>query len=136
MSRWLAAVAALAVLAPGLAAAASPPTSQGIQHFFFAPGTTTSCGMALDVPKFGTAAYCQTYPHSESVVLRPTGKLSICHGLKCIGNPPDQVPTLVYGSWLTLGPFRCDSMQAGVKCVVAKTGKGFLISPTRIKRVG
>ena len=136
MSRWLVLGVALALVAPSVAGAAQPAKPQGIQHFFFAPGTTTSCGMALDVPKFGTAAYCQTYPHAESVVLRPTGKLSICHGIKCIGNPPDQVPTLVYGSWLTLGPFRCDSTHAGVKCVVVKTGKGFLISPTKIKRVG
>ena len=135
MARWLVVVAALAALAPGFATAAKPAKSQGVQHFFFAPGTTTSCGMALDVPKFGTAAYCQTYPHTESVLLRPNGKLTICHGIKCIGNPPDQIPTLVYGSWLTLGPFRCNSTLAGVKCFVIKTGKGFLISPTKIKRI-
>jgi hypothetical protein len=128
-------MAAFAVGTAGAAAAAQPAKSGGVQHFFFAPGTTTSCGMALDVPKLGTAAYCQTYPHSESVLLRPSGKLSICHGITCIGNPPDQVPTLVYGSWLTLGPFRCDSTRGGIRCVVVKTGKGFLISPTKIERL-
>jgi hypothetical protein len=107
----------------------------GEQHFFFAPGVTTSCELDLAMPKLGTSAYCQTYPHAESVVLRANGKLTICHGIKCIGNPPDGVPTLTYGAWLDDGPIRCSSLKAGVKCVVRKTGKGFLISPTSIKRL-
>ena len=110
--------------------------AKGIQHFFFAPGVTTSCEMDYEMPKLGTIAFCQTYPHTESALLRADGRVTICHGLKCIGNPPDQVPTLVYGAWLTAGPIRCTSLRAGVKCVVAKTGRGFLISPTSIKRVG
>jgi hypothetical protein len=92
--------------------------------------------MDYAMPKLGTDVICQTYPHAESVRLLSSGKLTICHGISCIGNPPDQVPTLVYGSWLTLGPFRCDSTHAGIKCFVVKTGKGFVISPTKIKRLG
>jgi hypothetical protein len=88
------------------------------------------------MPGIGTAAYCQTYPHAESVTLRPNGTLKLCHGIQCIGNPPDQVPTLVYGGSLTTGPFRCTSLHAGVKCVVMKSGRGFLISPTTIRKVG
>jgi hypothetical protein len=107
----------------------------GEQHFFFAPGVTTSCEMDSGMATIGTAVYCQTAPHYESVILRANGKLRICHGVKCIGNPPDGVPTLTYGAWLDNGPIRCTSLKAGVKCVVRKTGKGFLISPTSIKRV-
>jgi hypothetical protein len=125
-----AAFAALCVLAAGPAARAA-----GVQHFFFGPGPSTSCEMDVGMPKIGTSVYCQTYPHTESVVLHTNGTLTICHGIKCIGNPPDQVPTLVYGSWLTAGPFRCDSTHAGIRCVVVKTGRGFVISPTAIKRV-
>jgi hypothetical protein len=107
----------------------------GEQHFFFAPGVTTSCELDLAMPKLGTSAYCQTYPHAESVALRANGKLTICHGITCIGNPPDGVPTLIYGAWLDDGPIRCMSLKGGVKCVVRKTGKGFLISPTAIRRL-
>jgi hypothetical protein len=131
--RWLTVLALLALV---IAAPSGAAKSKGVQHFFFGPGPSTSCEMDDSMPKLGTDVYCQTYPHAESVLLRPSGNLSICHGIKCIGNPPDQIPTLVYGSWLTLGPFRCDSTHAGVKCVVVKTGKGFLISPTKIKRLG
>ncbi len=124
------------VLALGLAVVPLAAGSAGVQHFFFAPGTTTSCELDVSMPGIGTAAYCQTYPHAESVVLHPTGRLTLCHGIRCIGNPPDQVPTLVYGAWLSAGPFKCTSTRAGVKCVVVKSGKGFLISPTAIKRLG
>jgi hypothetical protein len=125
---------AVLVLATG-AAVTLPAAGAGVQHFFFAPGSTTSCELDFQMPKVGSAAFCQTYPHSESATLRPSGELTICHGLKCIGNPPDQVPTLVYGATLSAGPFRCSSLPKGVKCVVARTGHGFLISPTTITRV-
>lgn len=128
MRALLGAIAFVAV-ASGTAAAARE------QHFFFAPGVTTSCEMDAGMPKTGTVAYCQTSPHLESVVLNADGHLTICHGVKCIGNPPEGVPTLTYGAWLDAGPFRCTSLHAGVRCVVRRTGHGFLISPTAIKRV-
>ena len=127
-------VAAVLAVAIGVAVT-MPAAGAGVQHFFFAPGTTTSCELDFNMPKIGSAAFCQTYPHTESATLRPNGKLTICHGITCIGNPPDQVPTLVYGGSLSAGPFRCSSLQKGVKCVVTKTGHGFLISPTKITRV-
>jgi hypothetical protein len=106
--------------------------AKGIQHFFFAPGTTTSCELDLAMPHLGTDAYCQTYPHAESATLHPNGKVTVCHGLKCVGNPPEQVPTLAYGASLSAGPIRCTSLRTGVKCVIAKSGHGFLLSPTKL----
>lgn len=129
-SRTLAAVLALAATLFVTAVAAAG----GVQHFFFAPGNTTSCELDFNMPKLGSDAFCQTYPHAESATLRPDGRLTICHGIRCIGNPPDQVPTLVYGGSLSAGPFLCSSLRKGVKCLVAKTGHGFLISPTTITR--
>ncbi len=123
------------VLAACLAFGAGQGSAAGIRHFFFGPGVTTSCEMNIGVPKLPTSVYCQTYPHTESVLLNAAGKLSICHGLKCIGNPPDGIPTLVYGSWIDGGPFRCTSKRAGILCVVRRTGHGFLIAPTSIRRV-
>src|SRR5437762_4473291 len=127
----LAVLAAIAVLlCPSLAAG-----SKGERHFFFGPGPTTSCELDAGVPTVGTAAYCQTYPHAQSATLRADGSLKICHGMKCIGNPPEMTPTLVFGASLTTGPFRCTSLHTGIKCVVMKTGHGFLISPTTITKV-
>jgi hypothetical protein len=131
MLRCLSVVIALAGC---VAVSAGPASGAGIRHFFFGPGVTTSCEMNIGVPKLPTSVYCQTYPHTESVLLNAAGKLSICHGLKCIGNPPDGVPTLVYGSWIDGGPFRCTSKHAGILCVVRRTGHGFLIAPTSIRR--
>ncbi len=131
--RTIVAGAVGAVLLAGWVGTAS---AKGIQHFFFGPGVTTSCEMDIGVPKLPTSVFCQTYPHAESVTLDATGRLTICHGIKCIGNPPDQIPTLVYGTSIVGGPFRCSSKRAGMQCVVARTGHGFLIAPTSIKRVG
>jgi hypothetical protein len=123
------------VVAGILAVGAGRASAAGIRHFFFGPGVTTSCEMNIGVPKLPTSVYCQTYPHTESALLNAAGKLSICHGLKCIGNPPDGIPTLVYGSSIDGGPFRCTSKRAGILCIVRRTGHGFLIAPTSIKRV-
>jgi hypothetical protein len=122
----MAVVAFIALACAGTAVA-------GEQHFFFAPGVTTSCELDLAMPQIGTTAYCQTYPHTESVALDANGKVTVCHGVKCIGNPPDGVPALAYGASLDNGPIRCTSLKAGVKCVIRKTGRGFLISPTAIR---
>jgi hypothetical protein len=35
-----------------------------------------------------------------------------------------------------VGPFRCKVQRSGIRCVVRKTGKGFLIGKTRTTRVG
>ncbi len=124
------------MLAVCLGALCAGAASAGEQHFFFAPGVTTSCELDLAMPKLGTVAYCQTAPpHAESVILHTNGKLTICHGVTCIGNPPEGVPTLTYGAWLDDGPIRCSALKAGVRCVVRKTGKGFLLSPSRIERL-
>jgi hypothetical protein len=124
-----------AALAFGLAIVPVAAGAGGVQHFFVAPGRITSCELDLSMPGIGTSAYCQTYPHPESVVLNPTGRLAICRGAKCIGNPPDRVPTLAYGARLSAGPFSCTSTRAGVRCVVASSGLGFLISPSAITKL-
>lgn len=54
--------AALATLAGAFALAG--PAAAGEQHFFFAPGMTTSCEVDVAMPKIGTTAYCQAYPHT------------------------------------------------------------------------
>jgi hypothetical protein len=45
-------------------------------------------------------------------------------------------PVLAYGKQVSYGPFHCLSQEAGMRSVVAATGKGFLISRSGIARVG
>jgi hypothetical protein len=76
----------------------------------------------------------------RSVGLSLNGRLQICRGLKCVGNPGEgDVPPirlLPYGKSSTVGRFRCRSQRIGVTCVVIRTGKGFLINRSGVTRVG
>ena len=45
-------------------------------------------------------------------------------------------PTLAYGRQITVGRFRCLSLQIGVRCTVIQSGKGFLINRDGVTRVG
>jgi hypothetical protein len=51
--------------------------------------------------------------------------------------PPQGIggPGEPYGAWVTIGRFRCEVLRRGVQCVVIATGKGFLISKTKIVEV-
>ena len=58
----------------------------------------------------------------------------ICHGQKCVGNPPEDARTLRYGHSISVGPFRCTALRRGVHCVVKKLGYGFLLSAHHVTR--
>lgn len=69
------------------------------------------------------------------------GRLTICRDRgtrnRCnLGNPGEGTPTLSYGKQITVGRFRCLSLQIGVRCTVIRSGKGFLISRAGVRRVG
>jgi hypothetical protein len=65
-----------------------------------------------------------------------SARLTVCHGLKCIGNTPDRTPTLKAGHSISLGPFRCTSLRkGGVRCLVTKLGRGFRLGARGLKRV-
>lgn len=51
-------------------------------------------------------------------------------------NDPDPCPTLGVGQHVTRRPFRCRVLDAGVKCIVIASGKGFLIITNEAVRVG
>lgn len=82
-----------------------------------------------------TQASCQTLAPARSVTLQPSGRTRICSGHDCIGNASEDFVTLVYGRSVSLGPFRCSSSQRGIRCVVLPSGRGFLISRQRLKRL-
>jgi hypothetical protein len=71
-----------------------------------------------------------------SVSLRASGAVHVCHGVACAANPPEHEPTLAAGRWSALGPFRCTALAGGaVRCAVAKTGKGFLLRATGVRKL-
>jgi hypothetical protein len=110
---------------------ASTPST--VNCFFTPPSGASNC--ELDYDDHRSAAYCQTGPPPESVVMDANGALKICKiPQSCLGNPPHQL-TLNYGQTAKRGPFTCRSAPSGVTCRVP-SGKGFSISPAEITPVG
>lgn len=116
------------------------PGSVGAARWFFTPGRSgVSC--QLEVRRPTTDASCLAYqPGSPyrtavAVTMSASGKLSICRGLRCIGNAPEHTPTLAAGRSIELGPFRCTSLTAGVRCIVTKLGHGFRLSTLGVNRI-
>jgi hypothetical protein len=85
---------------------------------------------------------CETYGAPGRVVtLKPSGAVTICvlpGGANACGQGDfgEGTPHYAVGRQVSVGRFRCKVLQAGVRCTVAATGKGFLISKTTAKRVG
>lgn len=130
----LVAVGALAAPAPG---------SNVSPRWFVTPGQNVSCELGLD--RHGsspvTYVFCLAYragsPYRTAVAVRMSGtaRLTVCHGLPCIGNHPPRVPTLKAGRSIRLGPFRCTSLHKGVRCIVTRLGRGFRLSTGGLERV-
>ena len=120
-----------------------PPTSGGGSSasarrvFFSSPSRNLQCLIAVN-PGDKSTAYCQSWNLPQHVTLAANGALSICHGQGCPGNhgEGEVYPTLAYGQHRAAGPFRCDSLTTGVRCVVASSGKGFLIDSRTVTRIG
>jgi hypothetical protein len=67
------------------------------------------------------------------MTLHATGTTSVCRGLRCVGNSPENATVLAYGKSVRVGPFLCTSLHSGVRCAVAASGHGFLIGPKVFK---
>jgi len=129
LGAYLTAVLIVATIAPAVAGA-------GVNRFFLLPGkNNASCELASAAQGLGTVAYCQSGPPKPtSVTMTATGHLEVCHGISCLGNPPDTAPTLAYGKSTRVGPFLCSSRKDGVRCVV-RSGHGFLLGASRLTRI-
>ncbi len=85
---------------------------------------------------------CETYNTPGQVTtLKPSGAVTTCllkaGANRCgQGDFGEHTPHYGVGKNVTVGRFRCQVLTAGVRCTVATTGKGFLISKTETKRVG
>jgi hypothetical protein len=104
----------------------------------YTPSANIECSLT-DSPQFGSEVFCQTVKPPRWVRLGLNGSLKICRGgLRCTSDF-GETPTprkLVYGAQVTVGRFRCFSLRSGMRCVVTRTGKGFLINAAAVARVG
>ena len=136
MKTWLAVVLLVAAVLASPAAGASRAA-----RWFLVPGRSVSCEMGFRRPGLHppTYVYCLAYKGGSpertalSVQMNPSARLSICHG--CIGNAPTPDPTLKAGHSISLGPFRCTALWNAVRCIVTKTGHGFVLRLHSLKRV-
>src|SRR3954468_6401785 len=85
-------------------AAGAGTASGGSQRFFFTPGPNgASCELDVAMPGLPTAASCQIAPphvaagRAASATLKANGTVTLCHGIACIGNPPENARRLAYG---------------------------------------
>jgi hypothetical protein len=124
-------------------APAAPQTSQPVttvptQTFtggeFLSPTANISCQLTYGAQGQTDAAYCQTITPPRSVTMSSNGSYKTCTGVKCIGNPGTDTPTLAYGQATGIGPFLCLSASSGVTCTVS--GRGFKIATAGITAAG
>ena len=115
---------------------AQAAASAAIHRFFVAPGSGgASCELAVGVPSIATSVYCVIGPRNAlHVVLGPTGHLQVCRGLRCMSNAPSDTPVLHFGQSIRAGPFLCTSETTGMRCIVVRLGRGFLLSPAGLIR--
>jgi hypothetical protein len=87
-----------------------------------------------------TQVFCQSgNPHGQAsqghgATLHADGTFTSC-GLRCVGNLGEGAPTYAVGKTATVGPFTCTVESGGVRCVVTKTGKGFLFTEDTVTAV-
>jgi hypothetical protein len=102
---------------------------------FISPSRNLSCEMA-DRDARGSFVHCQSKRLPHSVRMTPTGRLRLCRGPGCLGDPASSTRVLGYTQRITVGRFQCVSQHAGIRCTVIRSGKGFLIGRARVRRVG
>ena len=81
---------------------------------------------------------CESDRPVQRVNMNANGRLKICRGTRCNACGCDEPgsPPLGYGKQITVGRFRCISLRTGVRCTVIRSGKGFLINSSGVRRVG
>jgi hypothetical protein len=130
------------VVPAALVVAATAYGSPTSQRFFITQGPNgAGCELDVGVSGLPTATWCVVGPpqlpfsKAVGVTLTASGRLQVCHGGRCVGNAPSGTPRLRYGRSISLGPFRCTSLRLGVRCVVTKSGHGFLLGARGVQRV-
>jgi hypothetical protein len=108
---------------------------------FFAGPPLQGIGCEMTMEQVLCASYAAAL--NQKVTLGPGGRVHACgkpvtgFDDPCgLGNFGDDTPTYKVGRKVTLGPFRCRVLESGVRCTVARTGKGFGGGPAGATRVG
>jgi hypothetical protein len=114
--------------------ASGAPTSLTMARFV-SPSHNLSCEIA-DRDARGSYVHCQSKRLPHSVRMTPSGRLQLCRGVHCLGDPATNTRVLGYTRRITVGRFQCVSQHAGVRCTVIRSGKGFLFDNVRVHRVG
>lgn len=85
---------------------------------------------------------CWSVDAPQRVTMDSTGQLKTCRGrVPCLESGCGCVegfdyPRLAYGRTIGYAPFRCASLQFGIRCTVTASGRGFLINRSRVTRLG
>jgi hypothetical protein len=97
--------------------------------------TSIGGGCSMDAAR----VICESYANpAQLATLKPDGAVTICSGtsVSCQqGNFGEGTPTYAAGRTVTAGPFTCEVLDTGVRCTVAATGHGFLMSKGSTVRV-
>ena len=105
-------------------------------RWFYSPTRNIFCAMG-DSNQFRGANCTIFEPARKTAELNAAGQVKVvsCHGSSCKDcGCREEAPILPYEHQLTVGRFECVSLKSGMKCTVSKTGKGFLINRSGIKR--
>jgi len=102
------------------------------------PSRNLGCQL-IDQGTASATVVCASYKPPHWASLTPAGRLKICpRGPRCTGNWGEgtHFRLLAYGHTINVGRFRCLSQPTGIKCIVIRTGKGFVINRAGVTRVG
>ena len=90
----------------------------------------------------GANVNCWSVQAPQRVGMNAAGRLKTCRGrIPCLESGCGCIegfdyPRLAYGRTIAYAPFRCTSLQSGIRCTVTSTGRGFLINRSRVTRIG
>jgi hypothetical protein len=112
-------------------------TGEPLRTTFRSPSRNIECSMSDD--RTLRSVRCQSGRSPQSVTMGADGQLRICRGVRCVWCGCDEneaaAPRLGYGRQMVVGRFRCLSQRSGVTCTVVRSGRGFSIDSTRVRRV-
>jgi hypothetical protein len=102
----------------------------------------TAPGVSCEMRAATVSCANESPPHNDIARLAADGTLHVCRSTVagvaggCHTGDPGLAPTFHAGRNVTVGPFRCAVVPAGVRCVVTTSGKGFEMTAADMTPVG